>query len=869
MRVSRTISYGQLIFEVAQVSFNISLLRTSFERVSPRADRFAAAFFERLYRDDPEAREIFADLPAEDQRRQLVQTLIVLLKLLDQPAQLRVFLADLAQRLRLSQSDHALLEILGQTLRETLAEFHVGIWTPELARNWEAVIQHVCLELLHQAPLHQQNKQVTSNSNNRSTSQHFESHSTIGDINSTGSNNNAENEHNNPPKKTADQIGEAEKISSASECSDFQSSQSGEEITPPPEYLAAQEVEAFELEEHLDQLYEDLLNRQAVADSSLQSKYSTISPSGVAGDIPAKDNGSFSPSRKSRTFHETHPNGFRAATEQQTLEHSFSPTPVKQEQPVMSPQSPAIPEVASQADSDLQSSQAAIYFNMIEAMPINVLLAGRDLKITYLNKASERRLRELSAHLPIPVEKMVGQSIDIFHKDPQHQRRLLADPANLPHRAQIQVGPETLDLLVSAVHDAEQQLSGYMLTWDIVTETVRLEREMTRIKHMMENIPLNILYANTDLELVYMNATSRKTLKAIEHLLPLPIDNLIGQKIDIFHKEPEQQRQFLRNPDNLPHRAKIRLGEHHMSLLVSAVRDSSGNYVGPMLTWELITERIKIADNLESELKGIVQVISSSATELEASAQGMATIAGQTTRQSQIVAGSSEEVTKNVQTVASSAEELSASIAEIAHHVQEASKMTARAVQEADRTNITIRELSESSEEIGQVIKVITSIAQQTNLLALNATIEAARAGEAGKGFAVVANEVKELARQTAKATEEIREKISAIQSATGGAATAITSIGESISRINEISTTIAGAVEEQTAATNEISRNVAEAATATAEVSMNIVQVTSAASESGVAANDILTASAGLARESETLNSLANNFVERLRSMT
>ncbi|MEZ5951347.1 MAG: methyl-accepting chemotaxis protein [Planctomycetaceae bacterium] len=167
--------------------------------------------------------------------------------------------------------------------------------------------------------------------------------------------------------------------------------------------------------------------------------------------------------------------------------------------------------------------------------------------------------------------------------------------------------------------------------------------------------------------------------------------------------------------------------------------------------------------------------------------------------------------------------------------------MTAKAVQEADRTNVTIKELGDSSEQIGQVIKVITSIAQQTNPLALNATIEAARAGEAGKGFAVVANEVKELARQTAKATEEISEKIGAFSRQPVGRPPRLPRSAKVSSRINEISTTIASAVEEQTAATDEIARNVAEAATGTAEVSMNISKVSSAAAESGTAASDII----------------------------
>jgi methyl-accepting chemotaxis protein len=176
--------------------------------------------------------------------------------------------------------------------------------------------------------------------------------------------------------------------------------------------------------------------------------------------------------------------------------------------------------------------------------------------------------------------------------------------------------------------------------------------------------------------------------------------------------------------------------------------------------------------------------------------------------------------------------------------------------------------LGNSSQEIGQVVKVITSIAQQTNLLALNATIEAARAGEAGKGFAVVANEVKELARQTAKATEEIGSKISGVQSETNSAIGAIREITEVISKINEISTTIAGAVEEQNAATSEISRNVGEAARGTAEVSSSISMVTQVAAEGGRTAESIKGAASQLSHESERLNAAVNELLTKMRSV-
>ena len=187
-------------------------------------------------------------------------------------------------------------------------------------------------------------------------------------------------------------------------------------------------------------------------------------------------------------------------------------------------------------------------------------------------------------------------------------------------------------------------------------------------------------------------------------------------------------------------------------------------------------------------------------------------------------------MSKNVTTVSTGTEEMGASIKEIAKSANEAAKVATSAVKVAERTNATVAKLGETSAEIGNVIKVITSIAQQTNLLALNATIEAARAGEAGKGFAVVANEVKELAKQTAKATEDISRKIEAIQGDTKGAVEAIAQIGKIINQINDIQNTIASAVEEQTATTGEISRNVSEAARGSNEIAQNITGVAQAA---------------------------------------
>jgi methyl-accepting chemotaxis protein len=265
-----------------------------------------------------------------------------------------------------------------------------------------------------------------------------------------------------------------------------------------------------------------------------------------------------------------------------------------------------------------------------------------------------------------------------------------------------------------------------------------------------------------------------------------------------------------------------------------------------------ITARKKAESNLRetvAEITANSQALASAAAALSSTAQTMSATSEETAAQAGVAAASADQVNRNVATVAASAEELSASVKEIAKSASEAAQAAGSAVQAANDTNATVAKLGDSSTEIGKVIKVITSIAQQTNLLALNATIEAARAGEAGKGFAVVANEVKELAKQTAAATEDISGKIEAIQGNTKGAIGAIGEISKIINRISGIQNTIASAVEEQAATTNEIARNAAEAAKGANEITRNIATVSEAARGTSEGATNTLKAAEELAK--------------------
>lgn len=264
----------------------------------------------------------------------------------------------------------------------------------------------------------------------------------------------------------------------------------------------------------------------------------------------------------------------------------------------------------------------------------------------------------------------------------------------------------------------------------------------------------------------------------------------------------------------------------------------------------------------------VVGVVSAAATELQATAQALSATAEETAQQSNAVAAASEEMTQNVQTVASATEELSASISEINHQVSESTRIVGAAVEQAEDTNAKVTGLAAAAQKIGEVVTLINDIASQTNLLALNATIEAARAGEAGKGFAVVASEVKNLATQTARATEEIAAQVKAIQDSTSSSAAAIVSITQTINRVSEISTGIASAVEEQGAATSEISRNVQQAAMGTSEVTSNIVGVTEASQQTSAGSSQVLAAAGELSENGVRLKREVDSFLQTVRSL-
>ncbi len=778
--------------------------------------------------------------------------------------------------------------------------------------------------------------------------------------------------------------------------------------------------------------------------------------------------------------------------------------------------------------------------SVLDSLPTRVMLADRDMTITYANQATIEGMRALADWIPVSPEGIVGSSLDIFHRDPSFQRTILADESQLPRRALITVGPATLDLSISAIHDEDGAFVGAMATWSDVTETLRTEQERNEAiaDSAAVNAVLSGLSGTTSLDDAAQIALdtvraefgwaygsywridpSDRTLKfALESgdagpdfhavtlaasfaegvglsgrawktrdlfftpdigemtdcvrapaaqragvksgvVFPIIVDGDVVATMDFFATEtliPSDQRlETLRNVGRLVSQTVQRINKEQTDRETLADSAAVNSVLGTVSTAASVDEAVRTAldtvraefgwaygsywridpsdrtlkfalesgdagpdfhavtlaasfsegvglsgrawktrdlfftpdigemtdcvrapvaqragvksgvvfpiivdgdvvatmdffatetltptaerldalrnvgrlvsqavqridkeaaDRLAAEelvrkvdlVLGVVRAASEgdltqtitvtgddaigqlagglesllatlrtsmadigstadtlaiAAEQLTILSQGMGEGATLTSDRAGSASGASVQVSTSIQTVASAAEEMTASIREIAKNATEAATVATSAVTVASDASGTVANLGESSAEIGQVIKVITSIAQQTNLLALNATIEAARAGDAGKGFAVVANEVKELAKETARATEEIGQKIEAIQSDTQGAVTAISEISEVIGRINDIQTAIASAVEQQTATTNEIARSVTEAAAGADGIAQDVTQVASAADDTRQGAQNTLQSATDLAGMATQLKTLVNQF--------
>jgi len=399
--------------------------------------------------------------------------------------------------------------------------------------------------------------------------------------------------------------------------------------------------------------------------------------------------------------------------------------------------------------------------------------------------------------------------------------------------------------------------------------------EAFKLQRVIEDMPLQVVLADplADFRITYMNRSGKTSLGEMPAgdltpaLTQLALEEAPEVSLLSFFDDAATVREILADPTQLPYRTMATIGNQFLDIQCGALIDADGAYVATMLSWRSVTREMMAAANFETHVKSVADLVLTAATDVQSMAQSMSQTAETTVGEAQSVTSASEQAANNVNAVAAAAEQLAGSVTEISRQTARSSTIAAQAADQARITNSQVQGLATAAQRIGDVVKLITDIANQTNLLALNATIEAARAGEAGKGFAVVASEVKSLANQTAKATDDISQQISAIQSETTLAVDAIQAIAKTIEEINQITTAVATAVEEQGAATQEIGRNVESAASGTSDVARGIGNVRQSADETGSAALKMLTAAEDLTRQSQGLQAEVDSFLMELRA--
>ncbi len=387
-----------------------------------------------------------------------------------------------------------------------------------------------------------------------------------------------------------------------------------------------------------------------------------------------------------------------------------------------------------------------------------------------------------------------------------------------------------------------------------------------RLNQMVDGQPAAVMLCTSDLTITYANDAAKTILRRMETHTDRRPTEALGRSVLEFHKHPDMVKKVLTDINNLPYTGKFTMAGVTIENWVNVIRDKKGRPVGTMLSWTDVSKYVRLAESFEAEVKTMAQTVAADCAHLGDEAEAMTRAAEAARQESATVSDASERAARNVETVAAAAEELTASINEISHQVIASATMARSTAEEARQASATLETLVAAAQKIGEVVNLIHDIASQTNLLALNATIEAARAGEAGKGFAVVANEVKGLANQTAKATDDIGTQVRQMQEATGNAVAAIQRVIVVIGQVDTNVAGIAAAVEEQGAATQEISRNVQEASAGTQQVTSSIGTVAAAADTTGRNAVEVLDGMRKLAQEAASLEKGVDAFLASMR---